>query len=96
MTDDGKPSSNLTRQEREAIVRQLKTIRYSPQAPRIGRRVPGIRTVARYAGLSFRTVYTIVNSGRITEAQALALAGGLEAVQDWPCKIPRPPRAGGA
>jgi hypothetical protein len=82
MTDDGKPSRNLTRQEREAIVRQLRTIRYSSQVARIGRRVPGIRTVARHAGLSWRTVYTIINSGRLTEAQARALARGLEAVQD--------------
>jgi hypothetical protein len=92
MTYDGKPSRNLTRQEREAIVRQLRTIRYSPRAPRIGRRVPGIRTVARQAGLSFRTVYTIVQTGRLTPAQALALARALEAVQDWPCKVLRPPR----
>jgi hypothetical protein len=91
---DHKPSRDLTRQEREAIVRQLRTIRYSPRAPRIGRRVPGIRTVARHAGLSFRTIYTIIQSGRLTPAQALALARGLEAVQSLPYKIPRSPRAG--
>jgi hypothetical protein len=94
MTDDGKPSRDLTGQERESIVRQLRTIKYSSQRARIGRRVPGIRTVARCAGLSFRTVYTIVQTGRLTSAQAVALARGLEAVQDWPYKIPRPPRAG--
>jgi hypothetical protein len=82
MIDDAKPSRDLTRQEREAIVRQLRTIRYSPRAPRIGRRVPGIRTIARHAGLSFRTVYTIVQTGRLTPAQALALTRGLEAVQE--------------
>ncbi len=68
----------------EQVVRQLRIIRHSPQAPRIGRRVPGIRTVAREAGLSFRTVYTIVQTGRITAAQALALARALEAVQNDP------------
>jgi hypothetical protein len=77
----------------DQVVRQLRTIRYSSQAARIGRSVPGIRTVAREAGLSFRTVYTIVQTGRITPAQTLALARGLEAVQDWPYKVPRSPRA---
>jgi hypothetical protein len=94
MIDDAKPSRDLTRQEREAIVRQLRIIRYSSQVSRIGRRLPGIRTVARHAGLSWRTVYTIINSGRLTPDQAIALARGLEAVQDWPYKIPRSPRAG--
>jgi hypothetical protein len=94
MTDDGKPSRDLTRLEPEAIVRQLRIIRYSSQASRIGRRVPGIRTVARHAGLSFRTVYTIVQTGRLTPGQALALARALEAVQDWPYELPRPPPAG--
>jgi hypothetical protein len=82
MTDDAKPSRELTTQQREAIVRQLRTIRYSSQAPRIGRRLPGIRTVARHAGLSWRTVYTIINSGRLTPAQAIALARALAAVQE--------------
>jgi hypothetical protein len=72
---------DMTAQE---VVRQLRVIRYSACKPRIGRRVPGIRTVAREAGLSFRTVYTIVQTGRITHAQALALATALEAVQDGP------------
>jgi hypothetical protein len=66
----------------EEVVRQLRVIRYSSRKPRIGRRVPGIRTVARQAGLSFRTVYTIVQTGRLTPAQALALARGIEAVQE--------------
>lgn len=80
MTDEtAKPT--LTDSE---IVRRLRTIRYSPRAPRIGRRIPGIRTVARHAGLSFRTVYTIVQTGRLKPTQALALAMALEAVQDGP------------
>jgi len=66
----------------EQVVRQLRTIRYSPQAPRIGRRLPGIRTVARHAGLSWRTVYTIINTGRLTSDQAIALTRGLAAVQE--------------
>ena len=65
----------------DQVVRQLRVIRYSPQALRIGRRVPGIRTVAREAGLSFRTVYTIVQTGCLTPAQTVALARGLRAVQ---------------
>jgi hypothetical protein len=66
----------------DEVVRQLRIIRHSPQAPRIGRITPGIRTVARHAGLSFRTLYSIANSGRITPAQALALERALEAVQE--------------
>jgi hypothetical protein len=68
----------------DEVVRQLRIIRHSPQAPRIGRRTPGIRTVAREAGLSFRTVYSIVQTGHITAAQAVVLAKGLEAVQKLP------------
>jgi hypothetical protein len=64
------------------VVRQLRIIRHSAQAARIGRRVPGIRTVARAAGLSFRTVYSIVQTGHITSDQAMALARALEAVQE--------------
>jgi hypothetical protein len=79
MAHDDKPPRELTAEE---VVRQLRIIRYSPADQRIGRRMPGIRTVARHAGLSFRTVYTIVQSGRLTPAQALALARGLEAVQE--------------
>jgi hypothetical protein len=78
----------------DQVVRQLRTIKYSSQRARNGRRVPGIRTVAREAGLSFRTVYTIVQTGRLTPAQAVALARGLEAVEDWPYEVPRPPRTG--
>jgi hypothetical protein len=66
----------------EEVVRKLRTIRYGPRAPRIGRRVPGIRTVAREAGLSFRTVYSIVQTGRLTPGQAQALARALQAVQN--------------
>jgi hypothetical protein len=63
------------------IVRQLRGIRFSSQALRIGRRIPGVRTVAKQAGLSFRTVYTIIQTGSLTPAQALALAKALQAVQ---------------
>ena len=66
------------------VVRHLRVVRYSPEALRIGRRIPGIWTIARHAGLSFRTVYTIVNTGCITPAQATALARALEAVQEVP------------
>jgi hypothetical protein len=65
----------------EQVVRQLRAIRFSPQTARIGRRVPGIRTVARHAGLSFKTVYTILNTGHLTPAQAKDLARALEALK---------------
>jgi hypothetical protein len=66
----------------DEVLRQLRTIRFSPAALRIGRRIPGVRTVARYAGLSFRTLYSIINSGHLTEAQAKALESALQAVQE--------------
>jgi hypothetical protein len=66
----------------EEVVRQLRIIRNSSERLRIGRRVPGIRTVARHAGLSYRTVYWIINSGRLKPDQAIALAIGLAAVQE--------------
>lgn len=75
--DADRPMPQLTA---EQVVRQLRAIRYSPQAPRIGRRVPGIRTIAARAGLSFKTVYTILNTGSLTSAQALVLAQALEAL----------------
>jgi hypothetical protein len=78
----------------EDVVRQLRTIKFSSQRARIGRRVPGIRTVAREAGLSFRTVYTIVQTGRLTPAQVVAIARGLEAVQDELNEVSRPSRRG--
>jgi hypothetical protein len=65
----------------DQVVRELRLVRYSPQALRIGRRIPGIRTVAKEAGLNFRTVYTIVQTGCITPTQAVALARALRAVQ---------------
>jgi hypothetical protein len=86
MTHDGKPTGQrhdaIRPMTAEQVVREIRIIRHSPQALRIGRRVPGIRTVARHAGLSFRTVYTIAQTGRLTPAQALALGRALEAVQE--------------
>jgi hypothetical protein len=64
------------------VLRQLKIIRYSPQEARIGRRVPGILTIAKMAGLSFRTVHNIIQAGRMTNDQAIALAEALKAMQD--------------
>lgn len=72
-------SHEMTTQQ---VVTALRAIRYSPQAERVGRQQPGIRTIARHAGLSFRTVYSIANSGSCTDAQRRALAEAYAAVQN--------------
>ena len=76
-------TANANKLAAEAVVRRLlRILRYSPQAPRIGRRTPGMRTVARHAtggenkpmidwryvppGLSFRICYEIINTATIT------------------------------
>jgi hypothetical protein len=86
MTDDGRPTGQrhaaIRPMTAEQVVREIRIIRHSTQALRIGRRVPGIRTIARHAGLSFRTVYTIAQTGHITDVQAIALASALKAVQE--------------
>jgi hypothetical protein len=76
------------------VIRALRTVRYSPVAARIGRRVPGIRTIARYAGLSYRTLYRITLSGQcsLSHAQALTRAfEALAAVTNEQNQIPRSP-----
>src|SRR6516162_8304695 len=64
----------------EQIVRALRIVRYSPEAARIGRRLPGIRTIASQAGLSYRTLYRITMSGQCSPAQAWALTGAFAAL----------------
>jgi hypothetical protein len=66
----------------EQVVRQIRIIRHSPRAPRIGRRVPGIRTIAKKAGLSWRSLYLIAETGRISPDQVVALGPALQAVQE--------------
>jgi hypothetical protein len=64
------------------ILRQLKIIRYSTPELRIGRRVAGVQTIAKMAGIPIRTVWEIISSGRMTSAQAAALSDALKAMQD--------------
>jgi hypothetical protein len=66
-------------QEQE-VVRALRAVRYSSQSLRIGRREPGIRTIAEHAGISYRTLYRILDAGHCTPAQAEALTGAFAAV----------------
>ena len=76
----------------EQIVRALRIVRYSPEAARIGRRVPGIRTIASYAGLSYRTLYRAIYSGHCTPSQAQKLTAALAslaAVTNERNQIPR-------
>jgi hypothetical protein len=64
----------------QEIVRALRAVRYSPQALRVGRRIPGIRTIAAHAGISYRTLYRILDAGQCTPAQAKALCSAIRAV----------------
>jgi hypothetical protein len=66
----------------EQVVREIRIIRHSPKEPRIGRKRPGIRTIARMAGIGWRSVYLIAETGRISPAQLLALGQVLQAVQE--------------
>jgi hypothetical protein len=78
MTDEDKPS--LTKQQREEIVRQLRTIRYSPRQQRMGRRAPSLRSIARLSGVSPMTIYRIIRTGQISAKAAAVLAPAIEAV----------------
>ena len=80
MTDNRKPFRGLTRQEREAIVRQLRTIRYLPRQARMGRRTPSLRSIARLSGVSHMTIYRIIRTGQISAKVAAVLAPAIEAV----------------
>jgi hypothetical protein len=54
-------------------------IRYSPRAPRCGRISPGLRSVARAAGLSHMTLYRALDTGELSNKAAVALRNALEA-----------------
>src|SRR6516225_2570089 len=64
----------------EQIVRAMRIVRYSPEAARIRHRLPGIRTIASYAGLSYRTLYRITMSGQCSSSQAQKLTAALAAL----------------
>jgi hypothetical protein len=66
----------------EQIIRQIRIIRHSPQGPRIGRKTPGIRTIAKLARVSWRSIYLIAETGRISPAQVARLGPVLQAVQE--------------
>jgi hypothetical protein len=64
----------------EEIVRQLLAIRYSPQGPRSGGAAPGLRSIARAAGLSHMTLYRAIYTGEISNKSAAALGKALDGV----------------
>jgi hypothetical protein len=65
----------MTKQD---IIRALRLIRYSPQGPRRGRTLPGLRSTARAAGLSHMTLYRALETGQLSERAASALGKALE------------------
>jgi lactate dehydrogenase-like 2-hydroxyacid dehydrogenase len=71
------------------MLRQLRTIRYSPRHERMGRRAPSLRSIARLSGVSHMTIYRIIGTGRISAKVAAVLAPAIEAVT-FPYK-PGPP-----
>jgi hypothetical protein len=68
----------------EQVVRRLRAIRYSPDLPRIRRQRPGLRSIARGAGLSHMTVYRVIRTGYISAAHAEALRRALDDVTRQP------------
>ena len=67
----------------EQVVNRLRVIRYSSD-PRIRRQRPGLRSIARSAGLSHMTIYRAIRSGKISAAHADALERVLDDVTKQP------------
>jgi len=63
---------------KEQIIRALRIVRYSPRAPRCGRISPGLRSIARAAGLSHMTLYRALETGQLSDWAAAALRKALE------------------
>jgi hypothetical protein len=82
ISPDDRPPTQPPAVDHSNVLRELRQLRYSPQEARIGRRVPGILTIAKMAGMPIRTVYEIINSGRMTRDQAAKLSDALKAMQD--------------
>jgi hypothetical protein len=61
------------------ILRALRLIRYSPRAPRCGRLSPGLRSIARAAGLSHMTLYRALETGKLSDMAYAALRKALQA-----------------
>jgi hypothetical protein len=68
----------------EQVIQRLRQIRYSPDLPRIRRQLPGLRSIARGAGLSHMTIYRAIRSGEISTAHAEALRRALDGVTKQP------------
>jgi hypothetical protein len=68
----------------EHVIRCLRAIRYSPGLPRIRRQQPGLRLIARSAGLSHMTIYRAIRSGEISAANAAAVGRALDDVTKQP------------
>jgi hypothetical protein len=64
----------------QEIVRRLRVLRYSPQGPRSRRAAPGLRSIARAAGLSHMTLHRAIRTGKISNKSAAALGKALEGV----------------
>jgi hypothetical protein len=68
----------------EQVIGRLRAIRYSPVLPRIRRQQPGLRSIARSAGLSHMTLYRAIRTGDISAAHADALGRVLDDVTKQP------------
>jgi hypothetical protein len=68
----------------ERVIRCLRAVRYSPVLPRIRRQQPGLRSIARSAGVSHMTVYRAILTGYISAAHAEALGRALDGVTKLP------------
>jgi DNA-binding phage protein len=64
----------------QEIVRTLRMIRYSHQGPQSRKAAPGLRSIARAAGLSHMTLYRAIYTGEISNKSAAALGKVLDSV----------------
>jgi hypothetical protein len=62
------------------IVRALRMIRYSHQGPQTRRAAPGLRSIARSAGLSHMILYRAIRTGQISNKSAAVLGKVLDSV----------------
>jgi hypothetical protein len=74
----------------EEMVRMTRSCRYSPREPRMFKRSPGLRPIAREAGISHMTIYRAIDSGQLSAASAEALGPVLERVTFRNNQNPRP------
>jgi hypothetical protein len=77
--------------EREAILADLRTIRFTPAVDRQRGVIYGLQTIARESGVSLSTVYAFLRTGHIHWRTQKRIARGLRRIHDeYGYEAPRP------